>query len=151
MPNDSVVVLVREACRLLQLNQRGLAKLVGCSVRTVQRHSWQGGLGYSADHVKLIRAVHPHSPDLAARLARATNIQLDALGLSPTSDLTPIAARREHVDAIVAAAADVLDVSPKSIRPAIAAAFALARELHVSLDTLAPLLAARKPGPAAKG
>ncbi len=148
--SDTKVQLIHEACRLLQLNQRGLAKLVGCSVRTVQRHSWQGGLAYASDHEKLIRAVHPRSPDLAARLARVTGINLGALGLPSPQDLRPIAARREHADAIVAAAADVLDVSPKSVRPAIAAAFALARELNVALDTLAPLLAAAKPAPPAK-
>jgi hypothetical protein len=143
--------LVQEACRLLNLNQRGLANLVGCSVRTVQRNSWQGGLGFSGHYATLIKAVHPHSPDLAARLAQATGQNLDALGLTTAPDPRPIAARREHVDAIVAAAADVLDVSPKSVRPAIAAAFTLAHELRVSLDTLAPLLAAPKPRPPAKG
>jgi transcriptional regulator with XRE-family HTH domain len=143
-------MLVSEARRLLRLNQRGLAELVGCSVRTVQRNSWTGGIGYSGHYATLIRAVHPQSPDLAARLAQATGHDLDALGLTTAPDLRPVAARREHADAIVAAAADVLDVSPKSVRPAIAAAFTLARELNVGLDTLAPLLAAAKPAAPAK-
>jgi hypothetical protein len=147
---DSRVLLIHEACRLLGLNQRGLAKLVGCSVRTIQRNSSQGGLAYRSDHEKLITAVHPRSPDLAARLARSMGVDLGTLGLPTPQELRPIAARREHADAIVAAAADALDVSPKTVRPAIAAAFALARELNVALDTLAPLLASPKPAPPAK-
>jgi hypothetical protein len=112
-----------------------LAKLIGSSRRTVQRHSWEGGLSSEAHYQILIQAVHPKNPALAAQLAAARGTSLEALGIAvpaPPSDPT----RREHADSVVCAAADVLQLPPSAIRPAIAAAFARAGELEVTFAGL---------------
>ncbi len=52
--------------------------------------------------------------------------------------------RREHADSVVSAAADVLQMPPAAVWPAIAAAFARASEMDASLDGLAAFLARGK-------
>ncbi|HEV3191006.1 MAG TPA: hypothetical protein VGY54_10940, partial [Polyangiaceae bacterium] len=51
--------------------------------------------------------------------------------------------RRAFVDAVVCAAAEALDVSPRGVRRALAIAVARARETGVSLDVLGETLAHR--------
>ncbi|MHB8416562.1 MAG: hypothetical protein ACYDCL_00700 [Myxococcales bacterium] len=122
-----------------------LARLLGCSVRTVYRNVGTGGLGGPHHHHALIRATHATNPALAHEYATAIGTSLDALGLA-TPALPPTATRPEHADAVVYAAADVLQLAPSAVRPAIAAAFARAHELQLSVAGLVPYLVKAKAG-----
>ncbi len=127
-----------------------LAGLLGCSVRTVHRNARTGGLVYAHDHHALIAAVHPNDPVLAAEYAAAVGTSLEALGLGRTprsaAETTP-----EHADLVTYAAADVLDLPPKRVRQAVAAAFAKAQELRVPVEGLVPHLAAKGKAPRKRG
>ena len=118
-----------------------LAKLIGCSVRTVHRYAPTGGVFYPDHHAALIRAVHPNDPTLAAEYAAAVGSSLDALGLG-AAPVSAADTKAEHADLVVYAAADVLDLSPKKVRPALAAAFAKAAQLRVPVEGLVRHLAA---------
>jgi hypothetical protein len=139
---DNLNELVRLARRETKTWIDGdLAKLLGCSRRTVQRNSRTGGLSQRAHYETLIKAVHPKNPDLAAALALARNTTLAELGLVQPRQ-APDPTRPEHADSVVYAAADVLRLPPSDVRPAVAAAFAKAVEHGVTLEGLARLLGA---------
>lgn len=125
-----------------------LAELLGCSVRSVYRHSDTGGVLYPSEHRTLLRATYPTNPALADRYARALGTSLEALGLGaapkPASAVTA-----DHADLVVHAAAEALDMSPRAVRAGIAAAFAKAHELRVPVEGLVPHLAG-KPAPRRK-
>ena len=156
--------LVLAAKQTLHLTNQEMAQRLGMSLRTFQRNIATGGLRDDEDVETLVRAVHPKDPALAAKLAQASGRSVEAMGLVPaatrpasshdgaTGCQHPIlaAARSEHADAVVYAAADALEVAPGAIRAAVAAAFTRAHELGVSLETLAPLLAAKAWNPQAK-
>ena len=81
------------------------------------------------------------NPELARQLAAARGTTLEALGLGhpgPPPDPT----QREHADSVVCAAADVLQLPPSAVRPAVAAAFARAGEMNVTFAGLARHLGA---------
>ncbi len=126
-----------------------LAKLLGCSRRTIQRNSRTDGLSKDEDYGLLIRAVHPKNPDLAAQLARARHTTLEELGIA-APEPPPDPTRPEHADSVVYAAADVLQLPPSAVRPALAAAFAKACEHAVTIDGLARHLAGKAARPKAK-
>jgi hypothetical protein len=142
--------LVRTARREAGVWSDGdLATLLGCSRRTIQRNSDTAGLSRDEHYGILIRAAHPKNPELAAQLARARHTTLEELGLerpAPPPDPT----RPEHADSVVYAAADVLQLPPSAVRPAIAAAFAKAREHGVTIDGLARHLSGGNPTPKAR-
>jgi hypothetical protein len=142
--------LVRSARRETRTWTDGeLAKLLGCSRRTVQRNSATGGLSKDEHYGVLIKAVHPKNPELAGQLARARHTTLEELGLAPPAP-PPDPTRPEHADSVVYAAADVLQLPPSAVRLAIAAAFAKAREHGVTIDGLARHLAGGSAKPKAK-
>jgi hypothetical protein len=135
--------LVREACGVLHLNNRQLGDYLGVSRRTIQRYIRSGQLGYGQHFHKLAIGVHPTHPELAAKLARAAGTTLEELGLRsspPKSAPATPTARSEHADSVVCAAADVLELHPAAVRPAIAAALSRMRALGLSVDALRPLL-----------
>lgn len=146
----SLYELVREARRETGTwTEPSLAKLLGCSRRTVQRHGQTAGLSQDHHYLLLIKAVHPRNPGLATQLARARHTTLEELGLAPPAP-PPDPTRPEHANSVVYAAADVLQLPPSAVRPAIAAAFARAREHGVTLDGLARHLAGATGKPKAK-
>jgi hypothetical protein len=110
-----------------------LAKLLGCSLRTVQRHTHSGGLSQESHYGILIQAVYPRNPELARQLAAARGTTVAALGIASPVDPT----QREHADSILCAAADALQLPPSAVRPALAAAFARAGEMNVTFAGLA--------------
>jgi hypothetical protein len=160
--------LIFEARRLVAHSNREFALLTGASLRTVERYSHNGGISDISQTHKLIAAVHPKNPDLANQLAAAAGTTLEALGVvKPAPTIAPAQAasppppavvvapppspsipeaRPEHADLVLFAAANALDMSPRALRPAVAAAFAKAKELGVSVGSLADLLA-REAGP----
>ena len=123
-----------------------LANLLGCSRRTVQRHASNGGMRNHEDFITLVRATHPRDPVAAGQLADALGTSLAALGLEDPAARASAAdsTRREHADSVVSAAADVLQMPPAAVWPAIAAAFARASEMGASLGGLAAFLARGK-------
>ena len=140
--------LLHKAVKEVAGSQRELAKLLGTSLRTVQRYAVQGGLSLP-DHLKqVIVALHPKNPTLAAKVAQQAGIDLATLGIHAAPG--PQAARREHADSVLCAAADALQVMPAAARPGLAAAFARALELNVDLQGLAHLIAADVAPQAAK-
>ena len=131
--------------------QVGLARMLGISRRTAQR--WVAHGVPASGLAKLARLVHPRDPGLAATLATRAGRTLGELGivqpqppappaLSPPPRAPPPAI---VVDAVVCAAADALDTSPREVRGAVRAAFARAREIGLTVEDVE---AALKPTPA---
>jgi hypothetical protein len=145
MPND-LGPLLSEVRRALQMNQLKFAELIGSSKRTVQRI--EGGRAWlSGNEAALaVRALHPQDPELAGRLAAFCSITLAAAGIAAVASSS--AASRGAIDSVLCAAADVLDLSPRAVRPALLAALARARDLGLGMDALlATLSQADAPAP----
>ncbi len=157
---EDLVAVVIEARALLGLSGVDLARLLGVTPKTIYRNAATGGLGsYPESWNRLVAEVFPRSPSLAARLVAAGNARRELLGLPPAIALPAPppserpgaggaaailgAAGREHADAIAAAVADVLDLSPRRVRPALAAAFARAAELGLAPGDVAALFGKR--------
>ena len=111
------------------------AKFLGISDRTLRR--WvDGGVHLIPETlVTLVAAVHAKDPALAARIAAAHGQTLAELGLGLSPDQTLAAA-------VVRAAADVAEVSPRAMRPALAAALEQARAVGLTMEALHALLVA---------
>ena len=147
-------VLLTEAQHALRASQTELGKIMGgVTRRTVWRY--QSGQSLPVDsHVHtLVRHVFPKDRDLAGKLAATTGETLESLGLVVPPP-APIAApeapppppvdpkqERLRVDAVVCAAAEALDVPPRSVRAVLYAAFSRAREMGLAVDVVAEALA----------
>jgi DNA-binding XRE family transcriptional regulator len=125
----------RDALHLLQSQ---LSKKLGISRRTGQR--WDSGESAPAIHhyQELAKMVFPVDPALAKELAAAGQTTLEALGLVGRSSPA-----QRALDSILCAAADVLDLAPRIVGPALAAAFERMRELGVSVEDVERALASR--------
>jgi hypothetical protein len=131
--------------KALHVNQRELAAVLGCSARTVSRYYGGGGSFTPTTYAKLAKACHPNDPVLAAHLAQQAGVTLEALGIgvTPAAPVIVVAPATPHLaDSIVCAAADALDASPRTIRPALVAALERMKALGMSaadaLDALRP-------------
>ncbi len=145
MTTRSRAMIVHDCRRVLHLNNRELAEFLGVSVRTIQRHMSMGGVAYDSECEKLIHAVHPRNPALAAEFAEHIGKTLPSLGLAAPHDPRRAPAQpvlsRLYADAVVCAAADALGQPPAAVRKAVAAAFRRALDLGASLEELTWLLA----------
>ena len=130
------------------LSYAQIGQQVGCSGRTVQR--WVSAHSYPiAPHFHaLATIVHPTDRALAARLAAAGGTNLLALGLEqpapkaaapPPAEPVRTKLTAAHAETVLCAAAEAMDVSPRSMRPALVAAFARANELGYTVPDLARL------------
>ncbi|MGH7297063.1 MAG: hypothetical protein ACRELB_19150 [Polyangiaceae bacterium] len=86
----------------------------------------------------LATLVYPHDASLAAQVAAAMGTNLVALGIArppapPPPPPPPPPPAGDVVDAVVCAAADAIDVTPREVRPALMAAFTRARRLGLSV------------------
>jgi transcriptional regulator with XRE-family HTH domain len=144
--------LMLQARRLLDLNQRTLADLLGVSGRTVQR--WDAGRSSGpvpAQLHVLAAAVYEKNPELAQKIALAAGTTVDLLGLVPAPAPAPKAPVGRAVpdgvvmDAIVCVAAEALQTSPSAVRPALLAAFRRAHEVGLTTAEAASLLAPPAP------
>ena len=138
---------------------KGLAAATGLSVRTISRWiNGDGGMMLPGHYHSLAHAMFPHDAAFAAEIATMGGTTLEALGLVkapdtslvavPTATGKPEGISPAQLDAILCAGAETLDVSPRQLRPALAAAFARAHELGLSTGALARAFAAsseRKP------
>jgi hypothetical protein len=122
----------------MQVSREDFAALIGTSVRTMER--WSANRSDPAQHhlEKLARHVHARDPVLAAEIAAAANHTLVSLGIAPPVVSPPVSS--PLVDSIVYAAAEAMDVSPRAIRPAIAAAFARAKEVELDVAAVDSVL-----------
>jgi hypothetical protein len=128
-----------------------LAKHLGVSRRTVSRWSSEGTRLHRDKLVVVAQIALDHDPSLAAEIAAAAGETLVSLGLeapSPPEATRPIAAApvappiakvRPHpklADAVVCAAAESIDVSPRLARRALLAAIQAAREVGMTMDEI---------------
>jgi len=137
--------MFREARKTLDVYTDGaLATFLGISRRTVQRHSYNGGIP-PGDLPKLVRALHARDPALAQTIARSLKIDLSDLAAAAKPAASTTRPTNEHVALMVLAACDALNMVPRDVRPALAAIFGQARSLGVDLDQLAKLLSEGEP------
>jgi transcriptional regulator with XRE-family HTH domain len=118
----------------LSMIQTSFAELLGVSDRTLRR--WESGgtrLTLSV-LLTLAGAVHAKDPALAARIAAVHGYTIEELGLGLAPD-------QLLAHAITSAAAEVVQVPPRAMRPALAAALEKARAAGLTLEALQALLA----------
>jgi hypothetical protein len=143
------LTLVLEAQRELRLLNNALADLIRVHKRTFQR--WlQAGAGVMPTHLEILAAaVWTTNPDLARRLAAQAHTSVEALGLVASSPPAAAAApapapsrvaSREQAELVVYAAANVLDLPPRVVLPAMAAALRRAVTLGLDLGGLVQAL-----------
>jgi transcriptional regulator with XRE-family HTH domain len=123
----------------LRLTQQEFGDIVGCTKRTVQRWEERGATLIPSQVEALAHALYPIQADLAAQVAAAVDTTLDRLGIAPSGAASPMA-MCDPIDSVVRAAADVMGVTPDTIRPAIAAAFVRAREVGLDVQAVAEKL-----------
>jgi len=155
-----IASLLFKAQVALRVSQTGLGKIMGgVSRRTVWRYQSGRSTPFSPDLHTLVRHVFPVDPGLAEQLAVATGQTLESLGLvvpapPPVANHSlavqpepPVDPRQDRlrVEAVVCAAADTLDVSPRAVRAALHAAFARAKEMGLSVDVVEEALAPKLP------
>jgi hypothetical protein len=139
-----------QACRELDLDNRGLARLLGVGLRTVERHGVYI-LYHPVYGHRFVRAVHPRNPELAGRLARAAGTNLKALGLEPATREERAAARGNVITtsdealAVIHAASAATGLSIEATRAGLGAAVAMAMDLGLTLEQLDPVLNPKKP------
>jgi len=134
--------LVVQSRMALGLSQREFGDLLGRSERTIQRWEDRGTTFIPWEVETLARALHLVRPDLAAEVAARGDTSLEQLGLAAASG-TPTSTTAS-IEAVVRAAAHVLGVSPETIRPALATAFARARDAGLDVQTVADWLSKRQ-------
>jgi transcriptional regulator with XRE-family HTH domain len=128
----------------LNLNQKELARLMGCSSRTIIRYYKRGGALAPATYANLATACHPRDVALAAHLAQQAGETLISMGLEtppasvadllPPSPRGPAPSARYLVDSVVCAAAEAMQTPPHVMRPALVAAFERAIALGMTAD-----------------
>lgn len=167
MAYQPIHVAVFEAQRALRLNNRELAELAGSSLRTVERWTASRSMPYPHHVERIAAAVHPVDPAVAATLATLIGQSLESLGIvkppppplpppaapvpqeAPPPAIDPAAAVLSSlapvlVESIVAAAAEALQSTPRSVRPVVLAVIERARATRLSY---AEILAVLQPPP----
>ncbi|HEY8038971.1 MAG TPA: hypothetical protein VIF15_04225 [Polyangiaceae bacterium] len=137
--------LLQRVQHVLQLNQRELAERVGCSTRTIVRHTQHGGSLTPRSYVDLAKACHPRDPELAAQLAALAEETLESLGLVRAPEGPPRPAPAHLADSVVCAAAEAMASTPQAMRPALRAAFERAVALGMSADDVLKGIAPQGP------
>lgn len=145
-PWENVSAMLRETLFRVQraagINNTTLAKLLGCSTKTIGRYYARGGVLLPHHWETLARVVHPRDPQLAAELAKSAGRTLAEMGLerAPT---------REHlVDSILCVAADALQTTPRAMRPGLAAALERMTALGLTAEEVLATMAATPPSAA---
>jgi len=143
VPREALA-LVQSAKLRLRLNQKEFGTKLGSSKRTVSR--WGSGSMPTFGHlIKLARLVDPVDRALAASLAAVAGETLESLGIvapaPPPPRPPPPLPGRLIVHAVICAAADALQATPAAARPAVLAAFRMAKELGMSVEDVERALA----------
>jgi DNA-binding XRE family transcriptional regulator len=129
-------VLMIECRMALGLTQKEMGNLVGKTKRTVQRWEDRGALLIAAEVAALVQALRPVRPDLAERIAAILDQSRAEIGLPALAHGTIDATKADPIEAVVAAAARAIGVTPQAVRPAVAAAFARAVEEGLDVHTV---------------
>jgi hypothetical protein len=145
--------LIGQAYKELGFIQKDLPDFFGVSLRTVQRYGHTYGISSFRDYAKLVQALYPRNPALAAQIAAMVGKSLSDLGvqLPPPPDPAPLPPPRAtlvHAEAVLCAAADAVGLVPRDVRPIVAAIFSRVRALDVDLPSLTALLAELSSAPA---
>ncbi|MGH7293278.1 MAG: helix-turn-helix transcriptional regulator [Polyangiaceae bacterium] len=144
--------IVRQSRFALGMTQLEMGDAMGVSHRTVLR--WENGSSVPVDDqvATLSTLVREVSDELADEMLEARGMRLppapesppppqDAPPPPPPAAPPPAApsplAPRDAVDVVVYAAAEAMDASPRAVRLALAAAFARAEELGLSVEAVA--------------
>jgi DNA-binding XRE family transcriptional regulator len=142
--NRDVTELMVRARIALGMTQGEFGDALGSSQRTASR--WDAGESQpSVPQVCTLAAfVYPKDSSLARELAAAASETLESLGIvqapAPSPPLPPLPTPL-LVDAVVCAAADVLQTAPSTLRGALHAAFGRARALRLTVDDVEKALA----------
>jgi hypothetical protein len=131
--------LLTQAGLTLAMSHGQLAELLGSSRRSVSRWVAEGTWLVGDQATTLARAVHRGNRPLAARFAALAGRTLPELGLDASSPVSA-APTTKLLDAVVCAAAEAMDASPRAVRPALLAAVRCAREVGLTLETMEELL-----------
>ena len=134
----SVISLVIQAQLALGMTQSAFGEMLGLSRATIGR--WSSGRfpGLIPSNVAAIAtALYPIDPALASQLAVSCGTTLESLGIVapiPATVSAPTVSLGHLVDSVVCAAADAGGQLPSVVRPALAAAFARARDVGLSME-----------------
>jgi len=144
--------LLAETCVTLGMTHGALGKMLGMSRRTVSRWAREGTVLSRNNLVTLARAVHRRDRRLAGEFAAQAGETLVSFGLEvPVVQVpAPIGAPGKLLDAVVCAAAEALDASPRKVRPALLAALRCAREAGLTMEQMETMLSAAAVGAAAE-
>jgi transcriptional regulator with XRE-family HTH domain len=135
-PKPKIGAVLAAGRRQLRLTQDEVGAHLGVSGRTIHRWETDQRRPRPRELPHLLRRLHELSPPLAARLASATGVALEAAGIAPAVSASDVA-QRNALDAAICAAAEELDVSPRRLRPGVAALLARLREARVSIEDAA--------------
>ncbi len=136
----SASTLLVFASEELGQTQEQMGNLFGVSRRTMSR--WMlGGTVLTEDQIlTLARAVYPKNSALAGQIAAHGRTTLERLGIvqspRPVEPPAPPPPPPRLVDVVVCAAADALDASPRTVRPAVIAAFEAALEVGLNVEAV---------------
>lgn len=144
--------MLRHARRSLGLTQRQLGDELGVSHRTILR--WERGRTSPVPQQILAIAglLRPDDDTLADELLASGHVNI--IVSTASTPATPIATptgvdaaqaaltAKHAIDAVVFAAAEAMDASPRAVRVGLAAAFARAVELGLAADAVATALSA---------
>jgi transcriptional regulator with XRE-family HTH domain len=156
--------LLRSARHALGMSQFDLGQELGVSARTIIR--WERGhtVPVESQLCALADLVRDEDEDLASEVLEAGGVRVEVAAptdasASPSAQpavavehpQAPVASPAVHpvalplsIDSVLLAAAAAADLAPRLVRPAIAAAFARALELGISVDVAAEALGAKK-------
>jgi hypothetical protein len=159
VPGMTVAETLARVQTTLRVTQKKLAEVLQCSERSVSRYYDRGGYIGPSGYARLATACHPHDRALAAYLAERGGQTLESLGLerpvapaAPAPVAKPSASGPHLADSIVCAAAEALDASPRTMRPALRAALERMVALGMTAgEVLAAMAPAVKPANAPKG
>ncbi len=124
----------------LGMTQKDLGEFLGSSLRTAQR--WAVGRSHpSVEQLKrLAIAVYPRDASLAAEIAAAASETTESLGLTASAAPSELVTLR--VQAVILAAAEALDISPRLARKALRAAFERAHDANLAVGDVREVLLA---------
>ncbi len=148
-----VGALLLRAGIMLGMPHRELARVLGTSRRSVSRWTKDGTWLDYEQVVTMTKLVHPHDAALATAIAALGGETLVTLGLEAPAPTGPAALQAtvlssKLVDAVVCAAAEAMDVSPRAMRPALLAALRSAREVGLTMEALEATLSGAMSGAA---
>jgi transcriptional regulator with XRE-family HTH domain len=157
MPRESEFgIALFQARFALHLTQPQVAARVGKGLTAVHRWEKQGVVPHLEDRIRVVRALAQAPPAMLKRLADASGVSLESLGLaprpapappppvlqppslSPPTALDPSA--QTIVDDALREAAEEIDASPKTLRPALSRMLDRIAKAGVPIDAAARMV-----------